>query len=280
LNPYVAAFKGKLCADYKVRFCCPSSDVGQIQTKTCGKQAIQPMRQRIVGGVDAIANSWPWVVSLQLDGSHICGGSLVTENYVVTAAHCLDRSIQPSRYSVVTGLHTRTNLNTGHSQRITVRQLFMHEQYDVPRGSENNDIAVLRLNQPAQLNTYVSLICLPGPDAPNNAAVIIAGWGLMQENGGMLATNLKQATVQIMDPQCQYVYGSFNPQMQICAGSPQYAKDTCQGDSGGPLMYEVNGIFYLNGVVSYGNGCARPNYPGVYTRVSYYVRWIQSKLTL
>jgi secreted trypsin-like serine protease len=104
----------------------------------------------------------------------------------------------------------------------------------------------------------------------------LAGWGTTSFEGS-LSDVLLQANVLVMDV-CQYVY-DFDVRKQICAGNPQYTKDSCQGDSGGPLMYEVNGQWTLSGVVSYGDECAKLYYPGVYTRVSYYTPWIRSVIS-
>ncbi len=100
----------------------------------------------------------------------------------------------------------------------------------------------------------------------------LAGWGTTSFEG-MPSNSLLQADILIMNV-CQYIY-DFDSRKQICAGNYQYSKDTCQGDSGGPLMYEVNGQWMVNGVVSYGDECAKLYRPGVYTRVSHYIPWIR-----
>ncbi|CAF1392686.1 unnamed protein product, partial [Didymodactylos carnosus] len=281
LNPYINGFKQKLCTDYKVRYCCPASTIGQTTTTqvtptraSCGKQSFQPFQQRIVGGIEAAPNSWPWIVSLQQNGGHVCGGTLIDNRHVLTAAHCLD-SGRMNTYSVIVGLHNQQDLNTGHTQRVSIQRMFIHEKYG--RDQEDNDIAILRLTTPVQLNQYVNIACLPGPDPPVNANVIVAGWGLTTESGSPSRV-LRQVTLQIMEPRCSQVYSSYTKERQMCAGTAQYTKDSCQGDSGGPLMYEANGQWYVSGVVSYGHGCAQNGYPGVYTRVTHYISWINSKL--
>jgi secreted trypsin-like serine protease len=100
----------------------------------------------------------------------------------------------------------------------------------------------------------------------------LAGWGTTSYVGAP-ADSLLQAGISIIDV-CRQVY-DFDTRKQICAGNNQYTKDACQGDSGGPLMYEINGQWYVNGVVSYGEECAKFYRPGVYTRVSYYLSWIR-----
>jgi secreted trypsin-like serine protease len=292
LNQQVTAYKQKLCADYKVRYCCLKSSIGQPITTTappaptatpsilptvnnCGRQSVTPTNQRIVGGVEAIPNSWPWTVSLQLR-DHFCGGTLIDTRHVLTAAHCLT-SVISSQMRVVAGLHERQNLNTGRTQIIGVSRIFMHEQYSSV--TQAHDIAILRLSQPVQLNNYVNLICLPGPDPPESASVTAAGWGTTYKNSA-LANSLRQVTVKVTNAQAAAAYPAyFSAQRQIGAGIPNLGgKDSCQGDSGGPLMYNSNNQWYLSGVVSFGNDCALSNYPGVYTRTSAYLAWIRSKI--
>jgi secreted trypsin-like serine protease len=241
----------------------------------CGRQSITPTTQRIVGGVEAIPNSWPWTVSLQLRG-HFCGGTLIDTRHVLTAAHCLTSTIS-SQLRVVAGLHSRQNLNTGRVQNLGVSRIFLHEQYNSV--TQAHDIAVVRLSQPVQLNSYVSLICLPGPDPQELASVTAAGWGATYK-GSPLPDALRQVTVQVTNNQAKAAYPAyFNVQRQIGASIPYTGgKDSCQGDSGGPLMYNANGVWYLSGVVSFGNDCGLRNYPGVYTRTSAYLAWIQSKI--
>ncbi|CAF4682842.1 unnamed protein product [Rotaria socialis] len=287
INQQVNGFKEKLCSDYKVRYCCPKSTVGQISTtttfqtpiaagtNTCGRQAITPMNLRIVGGVEAIPNSWPWIVSLRVR-DHFCGGTLIDRKHVLTAAHCLTGA-NSYILRVVAGLHQRLNTNTGRTQVMSVSRIFLHEQYN--SRTHANDIAIIRLSQPAQLNTYVNIICLPGPDPQETEPVTVAGWGSTYF-GSPLPNSLRQVTMQVTNAKAKTSYPAyFNAQRQIGANMPYTGgKDSCQGDSGGPLMYNSNGQWHLSGVVSFGFECARANYPGVYTRTSAYLNWIYNKI--
>jgi secreted trypsin-like serine protease len=207
---------------------------------------------------------------------HFCGGTLIDTRHVLTAAHCVTGT-NPGILRVVAGLHQRTNTNTGRTQIIGVSRIFIHEQYN--SNTLAHDIAILRLCLPVQLNAYVNLICLPGPDPQESATVTVAGWGSTYK-GSPLPPALRQVTVQVTNAQAKAAYGSqFNAQRQIGAGMPYTGgKDSCQGDSGGPLMYNSNGQWYVSGVVSFGYDCARSNYPGVYTRTSAYLNWIYNKI--
>ena len=197
-----------------------------------------------------------------------------------------------SKLTVVAGLHRRSNANSGTVQRRRVARFFNHEQYnDV---TQENDVAIIRLGSPMQLNDYVNVACLPGREPAATESVMIgacaqllpsdhlstpfsrlAGWGTTSY-GGSPSDVLLQAMINIMET-CRSVY-KFDPSKQVCAGNAQYTKDSCQGDSGGPLMNEVGGQWYVSGIVSYGEECAKQNYPGVYARVSYYLPWIRSKV--
>ncbi len=201
---------------------------------------------------------------------------MIDTRHVLTAAHCLTSAID-NQIRVIAGLHERQNKNTGRTQNLGVSRIFIHEQYNT--ASQTNDIAILRLSQPVQLNNYVNLICLPGPDPQESAAVTVAGWGTTYKNSP-LAASLRQVTIKVANNQASAAYPAyFNIQRQIGAGLPYVGgKDSCQGDSGGPLMYNNNGQWYLSGVVSFGTECALANFPGVYTRTSAYLSWIQSKI--
>jgi len=262
--------------NYIVRFCCPyKRNTTTTTPPVCGRAAVNPIRTRIVGGREAAAHSWPWIVSLQYRGNHFCGGTLIDEYHVLTAAHCLqDETIDTSLLTVVGGLHSRLNANAATVQRRRVARFFNHEQYnDV---TNDNDVAIIRLASPMTLNNYVNIACLPGKEPTVHESVMIAGWGTTSY-GGSPSNLLLQANVNIMN-ECRFVY-SIDPSKQICAGTSDYTRDSCQGDSGGPLMHEVNGYWYVSGVVSYGDECAKKGSPGVYARVSYYLSWIRNKIS-
>ena len=212
-----------------------------------------------------------------MKSSHFCGGTLINDRHVLTAAHCVFGDLRVN-LRIVVGLHKLSNLSASTAQTIVVSQVFSHEGYD--RSRLINDIAVLRLQRPVQLNQYVSPICLPGPDAQEFNPVTTIGWGVTTENG-FLSDTLQQVTLAVLNGEARSAYGAdFNVTRQIAAGIRAVGdKDSCQGDSGGPLMFLSNHQWYLNGVVSFGFGCARALNPGVYTRVSAYVSWVQQQIS-
>jgi len=259
-----------------VRLCCQAMGTttsSPIFPRECGKQQYQPLKQRIVGGVHAHPNSWPWQVRLQADGG-LCGGTLIDTRHVLTAAHCFRTPIVTQNYMVYVGMHDINQPVYG-EQKIVAERIFMHEQYN-PQTQEN-DMAIIRLSKPVTISDKINVICLPGPEAHNaNETVWVAGWGTTSFQG-QTSPILKQTSLHTMPARCGQIYANYNNQKQMCAGAHGGGRDTCQGDSGGPLMFESNGQWFLNGVVSYGRECALNGYPGVYARVSYYLPWIRSK---
>ncbi|XP_076241296.1 trypsin-1 [Calliopsis andreniformis] len=225
------------------------------------------MDGRIVGGEETTIEKAPYQVSLQTNGRHFCGGSIISANWVLTAGHCT--SYSPSSYRIRAG---STNVNGGSVHRVS--QVIRHKNYgSSDRGIPLNDIALLRVVEPFQLNNQRKAVSLYSGNAETLVGKngMISGWG-DTKNG--LPTKLRKVDVPLISKQsCNNAYRIYGgiPEGQICAGFMKGGKDSCQGDSGGPLV--VNG--QLVGVVSWGIGCAEPNYPGVYTSVSYYRRWIK-----
>jgi len=276
-NPQCTGQVGFEQSGMQIRLCCHGTATTTPSTVfplECGKQHYQPSRDRIVGGVHARPNSWPWQVRLNADGG-LCGGTLIDTRHVLTAAHCIQTPITISQYSVYVSMHDINQPIYG-EQKIAAQQIFVHEQYN--KQTQENDIAIIRLAKPMTISDKVNIICLPGPEANSaNDTVWVAGWGTTSFQG-QTSSVLKQTSLHVMPARCGQIYGNYNNQKQVCAGAHGGGRDTCQGDSGGPLMYESGGRWYLNGVVSYGHECALDGYPGVYARVSYYLPWIRSKL--
>jgi len=217
---------------------------------------------RIVGG-DAIAwTTTPWIVSMLRLGSHRCGGSIISATRVVSAAHCTV-GIPGNGFSVRAG---STNNNAG-GQTVATSNVVNHPQYSA--ATLNNDICVMLL---AGSLTTGAIISRPAQGAGTAAGVnaFVAGWGATCEGcAGTVA--LRGVTVPVVaNAQCNTNYGGGITAQMLCAGFAAGGRDACQGDSGGPLT--ANG--QLIGVVSWGQGCARPNFPGVYARTSSFTTWI------
>ncbi|NXI59935.1 TMPSC protease, partial [Chloroceryle aenea] len=236
----------------------------------------------IVGGHDAQIGTWPWSVSLQHRQAwahfvHICGGVLINKDSVLTAAHCIAGRKRPYTWRAVLGTHNLLKLGK-HAARKRVRSITVHPQYE--REVFENDIALLELASPVHYSGYIQPICLPPADFhPDNQTVcFISGWGRTKEKGNTSAV-LKEAQVEIIpSSNCNSseAYGGSVNNNMICAGSRSGGTDTCQGDSGGPLACSDprTGKHYLVGIASFGVGCGREKFPGIYVRVSQYSSWI------
>jgi len=225
---------------------------------------------RIVGGTEAGKNELPYQISLRQNGNHICGGTILNANYVVCAAHCTQGSV--GTYSVVAGEHN-FDVNDGTEQTRSINRIVNHPNYS--SATLANDISLLRTSSPFTLSNVVRAMPMANQGQSSSGDSLVSGWGSTQE-GGSVARTLRKVTVPIMtDAVCRSYYGNSQVHdSMICAGFPNGGKDSCQGDSGGPLV--CSGGSYLCGIVSWGIGCARPGYPGVYTEVSHFRTWINA----
>uniref|UniRef100_A0A8C5LGD4 Plasminogen n=1 Tax=Jaculus jaculus TaxID=51337 RepID=A0A8C5LGD4_JACJA len=238
----------------------------------CGKPQVEPKKcpGRVVGGCVANPHSWPWQISLRTRfGQHFCGGTLISPEWVLTAAHCLERSSRPSSYKVVLGAHQEVNVEAD-AQVIEVARLFSEPT--------RADIALLKLARPAKITNKVIPACLPSANyvVADRTLCYITGWG--ETKGTYGAGQLKEAQLPVIENKVcnrrDYLNGRVRS-TELCAGHLAGGVDSCQGDSGGPLVCFEKDKYILQGVTSWGLGCARPNKPGVYVRVSRYVSWIE-----
>nr|XP_020667288.1 transmembrane protease serine 11C-like [Pogona vitticeps] len=228
---------------------------------------------RITGGIPSYGDGeWPWQASLQRDNIHRCGATLISNTWLVSAAHCFREAKNPRKWTVTFGTYLRPPLMIRH-----VRTIIVHEQYRYP--AHEHDIAVVQLAKHVEFSGVVHHVCLP--DAmevfPYNIDAVVTGWGAVS-NDGETPNVLQEATVKLIDSETcnrKEVYnGAITPGM-LCAGYLEGGIDSCQGDSGGPLVTpDIRNMWYLVGIVSWGDECAKPNKPGVYTRVTYYRDWI------
>ncbi|CAN9505068.1 unnamed protein product [Ophioblennius macclurei] len=245
------------------------------QPSVCGRP---PLNNRIVGGEVAPEGSWPWQVSLLRGTSHFCGGSLINDQWVLSAAHCF-LSISASQVTVALGRQSQSGFNPNEVLR-SVSRIISHHNYNNP--SDDNDIALLRLSSPVTFTNFIRPVCLAASDSTIHAGIDswITGWGTLRENGP-ISNDLMEVEVPVVGNRqcnCNYGVGRITDNM-LCAGLPEGGKDACQGDSGGPMVIKQGDVWVKVGVVSFGLGCARPNFPGVYARVSRYMSWINGNIT-
>lgn len=220
---------------------------------------------RIIGGKETRIENYPWQVSLQSDGSHFCGGSLLNEKIVITAAHCLS-DIPPEAITIRIG---STTYKQG-GQLFKISATKRHEDYDP--ATMSNDIAVVNLATSVTFGKNAKPIKLAEKAPSTGVKAAVTGWGTTSIVSGAMSPNLQAVLVKMISNKVcgsdVYNYGlSIQPGM-ICASAS--GKDSCQGDSGGPLVSDGR----LVGIVSWGRGCAAPKLPGVYVDVAYYNSWI------
>uniref|UniRef100_A0A8C2C877 Suppression of tumorigenicity 14a n=1 Tax=Cyprinus carpio TaxID=7962 RepID=A0A8C2C877_CYPCA len=245
----------------------------------CGKKAYT--KSRIVGGQDADVSEFPWQVSLHVKNTpHVCGASIISEQWLVTAAHCVqdDAKIkysQPGTWEAYLGLHTQKEKPK--STKRLIKQIIPHKNYN--SYTYDNDIALMELDSPVTFSETIRPICLPAATDvyPAGETVTISGWGATREGGGG-ATVLQKANVRIINSTvCDELMSGQITSRMTCAGVLSGGVDACQGDSGGPMSIFSNERMYLAGVVSWGDGCARRNKPGIYTNVPKFRAWIKEK---
>ncbi|CAF1490929.1 unnamed protein product [Adineta ricciae] len=260
----------------------------------CGPVSVG-INARIVNGENAIQNSWSMIASLRYDASmsyHICGGTILNEYHVLTAAHCVDPSVVGITFknmSVAFGLFQLSQTN-GIIRKIN--QVFIHPLWNSNARYIANDIAILRLNQSINLdrNSSLTRTCLPVRlnDSeemlmypPNNTDLVVIGWGLLNTSGS-ISDVLQQVTIKLIDQRDRICASTtFDPSSQFCAGLDQGGKGPCYGDSGGPIFQWIGDRWQQVGIVSYGEmGCAVKGYPSVFTRINYFLDWIQFTIQL
>nr|XP_008505560.1 PREDICTED: transmembrane protease serine 13 isoform X2 [Equus przewalskii] len=255
---------------------CPSQQYVSLQCAHCGLRA---MTGRIVGGALAPESKWPWQVSLHYGTTHVCGGTLIDAQWVLTAAHCFF----VTREKILEGWKVYVGTNNLHQlpEAASISQIIINGNYTDEQ--DDYDIALMRLSKPLTLSAHVHPACLPmhGQTFSLNETCWITGFGKTKETDEKTSPFLREVQVGLIDfKKCNdyLIYDSYLTPRMMCAGDLRGGRDSCQGDSGGPLVCEQNNRWYLAGVTSWGTGCGQRNKPGVYTKVTEVLPWIYSKM--
>uniref|UniRef100_A0A452IQ26 Peptidase S1 domain-containing protein n=1 Tax=Gopherus agassizii TaxID=38772 RepID=A0A452IQ26_9SAUR len=230
---------------------------------------VSSQNNRIVGGAPCIPHSMPWQAALFMGSQLNCGGTLIDRNWVVTAAHCHC----PPWTSVRLGEHNIRHLDWTEQLRLSEKTI-LHPGYN--SASKDNDIMLIKLLTPANLNKNVQPLELPTSCPSPKEECVVSGWGTTKSPQLYFPPVLHCGKVSIFSQeQCRSIYPRYYTENMLCAGVLEGGIDSCQGDSGGPLL--CNGK--LQGIVSWGTQtCALPNKPGVYVAVCKYVDWIRETI--
>nr|AAH85323.1 Tmprss13 protein [Mus musculus] len=255
---------------------CSSRRYVSLQCSHCGLRA---MTGRIVGGALTSESKWPWQVSLHFGTTHICGGTLIDAQWVLTAAHCFF----VTREKLLEGWKVYAGTSNLHQlpEAASISQIIINGNYTDEQ--DDYDIALIRLSKPLTLSAHIHPACLPmhGQTFGLNETCWITGFGKTKETDEKTSPFLREVQVNLIDfKKCNdyLVYDSYLTPRMMCAGGLRGGRDSCQGDSGGPLVCEQNNRWYLAGVTSWGTGCGQKNKPGVYTKVTEVLPWTYRKM--
>lgn len=246
----------------------------------CGVPAVPPVLSRVVAGRDARPHSWPWQVSLQSDSSgrwrHVCGGTLISSDWVLTAAHCINERYN---YQVELGKHSLEAVEEG-STSLRAAAIISHEGYNILLS--RNDIALIKLSSPVTFSDTIMAACLPeqGFTLPHGERCYVTGWGRLSTDGPS-PDILQQALLPVVGHDvCSQAdwWSVLATDKMVCAGGDGITAG-CNGDSGGPLNCQnADGSWDVHGVVSFGSGqgCNVLQKPTVFTQVSSYISWMST----
>jgi len=263
-----------------------SEECGQEQRR---RSSDSKNGNRIVGGSEAVAHEFPWMVLLRVTMKkkrlfgdkhveNVCGGTIISRDYIMTAGHCVcqdSMAVAPDMVKVFTGLHKASQGDMADVERVDVHYLFSMK-------TMLYDIALLKLKSPLTFSDKVGPICSPHDMHPlaDKEKVMAIGWGKLKDSSDeRVSETLQKVSLNLhATSSCKAKYeGRTEKQISmvysLCTLNKD-GRDACSGDSGGPLVYKKNGKYVQVGITSWGKGCADPRYPGVWTNVANMYEWI------
>ncbi|RWS26971.1 Proclotting enzyme-like protein [Leptotrombidium deliense] len=219
---------------------------------------------------------YPWMGALfKNSGEQLCGATIISDQFILTAAHCV-HSLKPQELKVILGVHNLVKATA--EDKYAVSKIVAHEKYIEKDSQYNDDIALLKLEKPLKFSYNLLPICQPKKDMikfEHNLNAI--GWGQLQPDSDEMAQKLQEIYLpEVPREKCGKIWEQDLGDNRLCVGEEM--KNVCKGDDGGPLMYSVNSIWHQVGITSFSGPICGDKYPGVFTRVSYYIDWIQEHI--
>ncbi|KAM3931313.1 serine protease 56 [Leptodactylus fuscus] len=235
---------------------------------------------RIVGGSITSPGSWPWLVNIRFNGELMCGGVLLGDVWVLTAAHCFNGNVNELHWTVVVGQYNLKKEENG--QKVyQVNRIIIHPKFN--QKTFNNDLALVELTSSVVASARAIPVCLPAvpADPAPGTNCYIAGWGSLYEDGPPSDVIMEAHVPVLSQESCKGTLGKdMLTNTMFCAGYLTGGIDSCQGDSGGPLTCQdpSSKQYVIYGITSWGDGCGERGKPGVYTRVTAFIDWIRNQM--